>query len=135
MEPRKIAVTDVKPGMQVKYNGGWWQIVAYLPNGNTGTTFGVKAKHVRNDGFTSKAAPVIVWLPILPQGIEARAGSPAVTTVLHQRKTVRVILKPRHARDPQPYLASDGSRWSRANTASRRLVDGLADAFESGLAS
>jgi hypothetical protein len=58
MQSRKIAVVDVKPGMQVKYNGGWWQIVSVLHNGLTPTTYGVRAKHVRNDGFASKAAQI-----------------------------------------------------------------------------
>jgi len=133
MNTRRIAVTDVKPGMQVKYSGGWWQIVAILHNGRTPTTYGVKAKHVRNDGFASKAAPVVVWLPLNPDGIEARAGSPAETTVRDHRRTVRVMLRPRYARDPKPYLAADGGRWARNQTASQRLIDGLGDLFESGL--
>lgn len=133
MSSRKIAVVDVKPGMQVAYSGGWWQIVSHVHNGLTPTAFGVWAKHVRNDGFASKAAPVAVWLPITGNGIAARAGSPAETTVLHKRKTMRVLLHPRRVGDPQPYLGVDGSRWSRSDTASARLVDGLADAFESGL--
>jgi hypothetical protein len=133
MQSRKIAVVDVKPGMQVKYNGGWWQIVSVLHNGLTPTTYGVRAKHVRNDGFASKAAPIPLWLPLGPQGIEARPGMPGATTVLHNRKTVRVLLRPRHARDPHPYRGLDGSRWARTDTASQRLIDGLADLFESGL--
>jgi hypothetical protein len=133
MHSRKIAVTSVKPGMQVKYNGGWWQIVQVLHNGLTPHAYGIRAKHVRNDGYASPAAPVIVWLPLTHQGVEARAGSPGQTTVRRAGKTLRVLLRPRHGKDSQPYLAGDGTRWTRFDTASPRLIDGLADAFESGL--
>jgi type IV secretory pathway protease TraF len=133
MDSRKIATIDVATGMQVKSAGLWWQITKLVDNGRTDTAVGVWARRVRNNGYPTAAAPVVVWLPISAAGTEARPGAPAETTVIDRRKTVRVHLDPRHVRDPQPYVAPDGSRYARTETAAQRRIDGLADAFESRL--
>jgi hypothetical protein len=138
MEPRKIACADLIGGMQFKSEGVWWQIVRIAdagrmtPAGRAGTMT-IVAKRVRTDGYTTGGSPVLVWLPIGPNGVAVRPGRPEYTTVRAGRKTHRVILRPRHARDPKPYLDSDGGRWSCGDTAQHRLIMGLADAFESGL--
>jgi hypothetical protein len=133
MPERRIATIDAKPGMQVKYDGVWWQIIQLVHNGYTGRCFGVRVRRVGNNGHVTNGAPLIIWLPVTAQGVPVRPGSPGSTTVRNHRRTVRVSLRPRHVHDQQPYLDSDGKRWGRTQTASARLIDGLADAFESGL--
>jgi hypothetical protein len=138
MHSRKIAHADLTGGMQFKTEGVWWQVVRIAdagrmtPAGRIGTMT-IVAKRVRTDGYTTGGAPVLVWVTINPNGVEVRPGRPEYTTVRSGRKTHRVILRPRQARDPKPYLDSDGGRWSAEDIAQRRMIDGLAEAFESGL--
>jgi len=133
MTEQKINAKDARPGMQVKVAGVWWQITGLMPKvvSRAGRTFAVQAKRARNDGYTTGAAPRMIWIDHGP--IAVRAGVPAETSIVNpDRKTVRVVLRPRHAGDERPYLASDGSRYTRYETASGRMVAGLAEAFEKG---
>ncbi|MBV9578927.1 MAG: hypothetical protein JO057_10080 [Chloroflexi bacterium] len=138
MDSRKIACADLIGGMQFKSEGVWWQLVRIADAGRMTShgragTMTIVAKRVRTDGYVTGGSPVLVWLPITQHGVEVRPGRPEHTSVRDGRKTHRVILRPRHARDPQPYLASDGGRWSADDITQRRMIDGLAEAFESGL--
>lgn len=129
-ETSKIATVAVAPGMQVKSEGVWWQVQRIMDNGSNTGTVTVMAKRVRNSEFVTAARPRLLWLPITSFGATVRAGTPMETTVGPMAALRRVLLRPRSARDPKPYLDGSGKRWGRTDTASHRRIAALAAAFE-----
>lgn len=129
-EIRTIAVAAVAPGMQVKAEGLWWQVQRIMDNGDSSGTMTLMVKRVRNSEFVTAAQPRLLWLPITRFGALVRAGTPMETTVGKVTAPKRVLLKPRSARDPKPYLDGHGKRYGRTETASHRRIAALAAAFE-----
>jgi hypothetical protein len=126
-ETRTIAVPDVAAGMQVKAEGLWWEVCRVVDNGSNTGTMTVMARRAHDDGRRLARNERLLWLPITRFGVTARAGYPSETTVSLDGKPLRVVYRPSHVRDPQPYVDGNGARWSRRATAAWRLVQALGD--------